>query len=147
MQDLSSLTRDQTRALVVRVPSSNHWTAREFPLNFFFLFIYFLTWGVILFFNFWLCRGLVAEWGLFTVPRCTCRIRPAGGAVAPVSRQCWPASEERAVMARGRGGGRPDFLGLVPPLPPQPVLKCPLSPAACSVGQRPLSRCELTSVA
>ena len=28
---LSSLTRDQTQALAVKVPSPNHWTAREFP--------------------------------------------------------------------------------------------------------------------
>ena len=31
MQDLSYLTRDQTQALAVKVPSPNHWTAREFP--------------------------------------------------------------------------------------------------------------------
>ena len=31
LQDLSSPTRDWTRALAVKVPSPNHWTAREFP--------------------------------------------------------------------------------------------------------------------
>ena len=29
--DLSSLTRDQTWSLAVRVPSPNHWITREFP--------------------------------------------------------------------------------------------------------------------
>ena len=31
LQDLSSLARDGTCAPAVRVPSPNHWTAREFP--------------------------------------------------------------------------------------------------------------------
>ena len=29
--DLSSLTRDQTQATAVKVPSPNHWTTRELP--------------------------------------------------------------------------------------------------------------------
>ena len=42
--DLSSLTRDQTRAMAVKAPSPNHWTTREsvfFFFNLFYLFIYF----------------------------------------------------------------------------------------------------------
>ena len=31
--DLSSLTRDRTQALAVRVQSPSHWTAREFPIQ------------------------------------------------------------------------------------------------------------------
>ena len=31
MRDLSSLTRDRTQALAVKVLSPNHWTTREFP--------------------------------------------------------------------------------------------------------------------
>ena len=31
LQNLSSLTRHLARALGVKVPSPNHWTAREFP--------------------------------------------------------------------------------------------------------------------
>ena len=31
LQDLSSLTRDQTQAPAVKAPSPNHWTTREFP--------------------------------------------------------------------------------------------------------------------
>ena len=31
LQNLSSPTRDQTRAPAVRAPSPNHWTTREFP--------------------------------------------------------------------------------------------------------------------
>ena len=91
----------------------------------------------MLFFKLWLCQALVVQCGLLVVPRCTCRGRPAGGAAALVARQCRFAREERAVMAPGGGGGRPELLGLVPPFPPQPLLKCPLSPAACLVGQRP----------
>ena len=34
LQDLSSLTRDRTRAPAVKVLSPNHWTAREFPRTF-----------------------------------------------------------------------------------------------------------------
>ena len=35
LRDLSSPTRDQTRARAVKAPSPNHWTARGFPiLNF-----------------------------------------------------------------------------------------------------------------
>ena len=34
LRDLSSLTRDWTWATAVKVPSPNHWTAREFPRNF-----------------------------------------------------------------------------------------------------------------
>ena len=30
LRDLSSLTRDQTRAMAVKVPNPNHWTTREF---------------------------------------------------------------------------------------------------------------------
>ena len=33
LRDLSSLTRDRTLATTVKVPSPNHWTTREFPLN------------------------------------------------------------------------------------------------------------------
>ena len=33
MEDLSSPTRDQTRAPAVEAWSPNHWTAREFPLQ------------------------------------------------------------------------------------------------------------------
>ena len=36
LQDLSSLTRDQTQAPAVKVPSPNHWTTKEFPFFFFF---------------------------------------------------------------------------------------------------------------
>ena len=35
LQDLSSPTRDWTWALAVKVPSPNHWTAREFPQFYF----------------------------------------------------------------------------------------------------------------
>ena len=31
LQDLSSPTRDQTRAMAGKAQSPNHWTAREFP--------------------------------------------------------------------------------------------------------------------
>ena len=31
LQDLSSRTRDQTRASAVKALSPNHWTTREFP--------------------------------------------------------------------------------------------------------------------
>ena len=31
LQDLSSLTRDRTQALAVKMTNPNHWTAREFP--------------------------------------------------------------------------------------------------------------------
>ena len=31
LQDLSSLTRDQTHALAVEAPGPNHWVARDFP--------------------------------------------------------------------------------------------------------------------
>ena len=34
MQDLSSPTRDRTRALAVEALSPNHWTAREIPMFF-----------------------------------------------------------------------------------------------------------------
>ena len=37
LQDLSSLTRDWTRATAVEVRSPNHWTTREAPLCFSFL--------------------------------------------------------------------------------------------------------------
>ena len=41
--DLSSLTRDPTRAPAVKVRSPNHWTARELPKIFsFFLSFFFL---------------------------------------------------------------------------------------------------------
>ena len=32
LQDLSSPTKDLTRALAVKAPGPNHWTIREFPL-------------------------------------------------------------------------------------------------------------------
>ena len=32
LRDLSSLTRTEPRATAVKVPSPNHWTARELPL-------------------------------------------------------------------------------------------------------------------
>ena len=31
LQDLTFLTRDQTQALAMRMPSPSHWTTREFP--------------------------------------------------------------------------------------------------------------------
>ena len=34
LQDLSSPSRDSTQATAVKVPSPNHWTAREFPIYF-----------------------------------------------------------------------------------------------------------------
>ena len=33
LQDLSSPTREQTRAPAVKVPSHNHWTAGEFLIH------------------------------------------------------------------------------------------------------------------
>ena len=33
LQDLSSPTRNWTQAMAVKVPSPNHWTAREFPIS------------------------------------------------------------------------------------------------------------------
>ena len=40
LQDLSSLTRDWTQVLAVKVPSPNHWTAREFPRSLFLLAVW-----------------------------------------------------------------------------------------------------------
>ena len=34
--DLSPLTRDWIQATAVKVPSPNHWTAREFPVKLYF---------------------------------------------------------------------------------------------------------------
>ena len=42
LRDLSSPTRDGTRARALKAPSPNHWTAREFPFYFIFYFILFI---------------------------------------------------------------------------------------------------------
>lgn len=79
-----------------------------------------------------------------SAPRRGCRSRPAGGAAYPAARQRLPGGEGRAMRSLdGTRRGAPGILGPGPPLSPQPLLKCPLAPAACSVELRPLSRREL----
>ena len=45
LQDLSSPTRDRTRAPAVKAPSANHWTTREFPFARFKIGLFVLFWS------------------------------------------------------------------------------------------------------
>ena len=52
LQDLSSLTRDQTWAPAVKELSSNYWTAKEFPLATYLKeCMFYFIWNILTFFG------------------------------------------------------------------------------------------------